>query len=89
MAIIFTHQSDAHRRRRKRKTGNDDKMTIAQQLDFIADKFSSVDSLPLNVAEAALRLLDKAPKEALQLIVDRKVKFLWIPANRRLKAMSN
>ena len=63
-------------------------MTIAQQLEIIASKFASVDSLPVDIAERALQLLDEAPKDALQLIVDRKVKFLWIPANRRLRAMS-
>jgi hypothetical protein len=39
----------------------------------------------MDVAEAALNLLDKAPTEALQMLVDRRVKFLWMPANRRIQ----
>jgi hypothetical protein len=41
----------------------------------------------MHLAERALKLLDKAPKEALELIVARKIKFLWMPAKRRLQEM--
>jgi hypothetical protein len=63
-------------------------MTISQQLDFIADTFASMETIPMNAAEKALDLLDRAPKEALEMLVARKVKFLWMPANRRLKEMT-
>jgi hypothetical protein len=63
-------------------------MTITQQLDFIADAFAARETIPMSAAEKALELLDRAPKEALQMLVDRKVKFLWMPANRRLKEMA-
>jgi hypothetical protein len=63
-------------------------MTISQQLDFIAEKFASVETIPLAAAEKALSLLDRAPKEALEMLVARKVKFLWMPAKLRLHEMS-
>ncbi len=63
-------------------------MTIAQQLDFIAEAFAKRETIPMDAAEKALKLLDRAPKDALQMIVDRKVKFLWMPAMRRLREMA-
>ena len=63
-------------------------MTISQQLDFIAKTFASAETIPMAAAEKALSLLDRAPKEALEMLVARKVKFLWMPAKLRLKKMS-
>jgi hypothetical protein len=60
---------------------------LNQQIELIAKAFESRDRLPMHLAERALKLLDKAPKEALELIVARKIKFLWMPAKRRLQEM--
>jgi hypothetical protein len=60
-------------------------MTIKQQLEAIAQAFESKQSLSCDAAEKVLDLLDKAPKEALELLVARRVKFLWMPARRRLR----
>jgi hypothetical protein len=60
-------------------------MSIQQQLDAIANAFAAQQTIPFSVAEKALDLLDKAPREALEMIVERKVKFLWMPAKRRLQ----
>ena len=63
-------------------------MTTEQQLDFIADTFAARETISMSAVEKALSLLDQAPQEALQMIVDRKIKFLWVPAKRRLDAMT-
>lgn len=59
-------------------------MTTTQQLELIANEFSKVERISADHAEKLLALLDKAPNEALQMLVDRKVKFCWMPARRRL-----
>jgi hypothetical protein len=59
-------------------------MTIKEQLEAIAQAFEVRQTISFDAAEKVLGLLDKAPKEALELLVARRVKFLWIPAKRRL-----
>jgi hypothetical protein len=60
-------------------------MTIKQQLEAIAEAFGAKQSISFDAAEKALDLLDNAPKEALELLVARRVAFLWMPAKRRLR----
>jgi hypothetical protein len=60
-------------------------MTIKQQLEAIAEAFGAKQSISFDAAEKALDLLDKAPREALELLVARRVSFLWMPARRRLR----
>ena len=59
-------------------------MNIQQQLEMVAESLAKVERIPCNTAEKMLDLLDRANQEALQMLVDRKVKFLWMPAKRRL-----
>jgi hypothetical protein len=62
-------------------------MTVAQQLNTIADILANRETVPMDFAQKSLALLDIAPKAALEMLVARKVKFLWLPAKRRLDAM--
>ena len=71
------------RPKRETKTG-DGKMTIQKQLEQLATIMQARETIPASAAEKFLDLLDKAPKEALEMLVSRKVKFLWMPAKRRL-----
>jgi hypothetical protein len=59
-------------------------MTITQQLEIIATTLSKVETISADNADRLLNLLDRAPQDALQMLVDRKVKFCWMPAKRRL-----
>ena len=54
---------------------------LVNQLESI---FAQVQTISTDHAERLLNLLDKAPDEALQILVDRKIKFCWMPAQRRL-----
>lgn len=54
---------------------------LVNQLESI---FAQVQTISTDHAERLLNLLDKAPNEALQILVDRKIKFCWMPAQRRL-----
>lgn len=60
-------------------------MTIKQQLEMIAAKMENVQTISIEHASRLLSLLDHAPNDALQMLVDRKVKFMWMPARRRLQ----
>ena len=62
-------------------------MTIQKQLEELAGILQACETVPMSFVEKSLNLLDKAPREALQMLVDRKVKFLWMPAKTRLAKM--
>ncbi|MEO8270376.1 MAG: hypothetical protein ABI557_11700 [Aureliella sp.] len=62
-------------------------MSIDQQLDMIEAAFGDREVLTMANVKKAFAILDQAPAEALQKLVDRKVKFLWKPAQFRLNAM--
>ena len=55
---------------------------MVQQLKTL---FASVNSVSADHAEKLLALLDRAPQDALQMLVDERVKFCWIPAARRFR----
>ena len=57
---------------------------VRAMLESLAASMENRDRIPVESAEKFLALMDQADNEALQLLVDRKVKFLWMPARRRL-----
>ena len=63
-------------------------MKISKQTEILVNQlesiFAQVQTISTDHAERLLNLLDKAPDEALQILVDRKIKFCWMPAQRRL-----
>lgn len=59
-----------------------DNVQMVKQLKAL---FENVRSVSADHAERLLALLDRAPQEALQMLVDERVKFCWVPAARRLR----
>lgn len=60
--------------------------TTLLNIEEIAKVMGSLETIPVDKVDAMLRLLDEAPDEALQMIVDRRIPFVWAPAKRRLDA---
>lgn len=59
-------------------------MTIEEKLEAIAKAFNGRDTIPSHMADGLLDILDEAPSEALEMIVDKNIKFLAPLARRRL-----
>ncbi len=58
---------------------------IITLVETLKAEFEKVSRIPADKADALLALLDKAPREALELIVQHRVKFCYLPATRRLE----
>lgn len=56
----------------------------AAKIKELAAAYATLKTVPFHKADEMLAVLDKAPDDALKLIVEHKVKFLWGPARRRL-----
>lgn len=59
-------------------------MGVEEMVKLIAEKFGAADRISLPHTERLLKLLDAAPEEALVLLVKNRVKFVRVPAGRRL-----
>lgn len=69
----------------KHANGSNEMTTATERMvSQIESIFGKVERISADHADRLLTLLDKAPDEALQIIVDRKIKFCWMPAQRRL-----
>jgi hypothetical protein len=62
--------------------------TMITQLEQLADEFGAMDTIPVGHADKLIAIMDKAPREALEMLAERNVKFLAPLARIRLERMA-
>jgi hypothetical protein len=59
--------------------------TVIAQIKTLKAALGNLQTIPFSKADELLEIIDRAPEEALIEMVRERIKFLWMPASRRLR----